>query len=141
MKMKTVTYSLLLLFSILTAPVLAQEIEKETLIGTWEIRGTLMGDDGTGWLLPHKQANLDCGADHTLFSADHTAKEVKYNGDCASGETALEWKLDDNILTLTKGERSIRWHIKSIEEGKMIVGVQVRLDSENKMYVVYHKRD
>ena len=114
---------------------------EKVLIGTWEIQGTLMGDNGEGWLVPHKQANPDCTADHTVFTADHIAKEVKHNKSCEANETTFDWKLDDSLLTLTKDERSINWLIHSIENGKMIVGVQTRPGSKNRMYVVYQKRD
>jgi len=111
------------------------------LIGTWEIQGILLGDDGEGALMPHRQANPDCEADHTVFTADHTAKEVKHNKSCEANETTFDWELEDNLLTLTKEERSINWLIHSIENGKMTVGVQTRPGSENRMYVVYQKRD
>lgn|SRR5690606_20177851 len=116
------------------------EIEK-ALVGTWELQGNLMGDDGEGFLLSHKPANPECEADHSVFAEDYTAKEVRYNASCQANENAFSWKLDDNLLTLTKGEQRISWLIHSIEGGKMTVGVPVRPDSEKRMYVVYKKQN
>lgn len=119
----------------------AQNDNEKALIGTWEIQGILMGDDGEGTLMPHRQANPDCELDHSVFVADNTAKEVKYNKSCEAKETTFDWKLEENLLTLTKGDRSINWLIHSIEDDKMTVGVQTRPDSENRMYVVYQKKE
>lgn len=113
---------------------------EKALIGTWEIQGILLGDDGEGSLMPHQQDNPDCETDHSVFTADRTAKEVKHNKSCEANETTFDWKLEDNFLTLTKGERSINWLIHSIEDGKMTVGVQMRPDSDKRMYVVYQKK-
>lgn len=118
-----------------------QTVSEESVLGTWNIQGTLMGDDGAGWLMPHKQANPDCEADHTVFSKDHTAKEVKYNSSCEAKENAYDWKLENNVLTLIKGERTMTGHIKSIEDGTMTVGISISPNSEKRMYVVYKKRD
>ena len=141
MKTKSITLSIVLLFSVCVSAVFAKEIKKDDLIGRWDIQGSLMGDDGTGWLLPHKPANPDCEADHTIFYDNNTSEEVYHDKDCKASENVFEWKLNGNILTLTKGERNVKWHIKSFEEGKMIIGVQVRPNSENLMYVVYKKHD
>ena len=113
---------------------------EKALIATWEIQGILLCDDGEGALMPHRQDNPDCKADHNVFTTDHTAKEVKHNKSCEATETTFDWKLEDNFLTLTKGERSINWLIHSIENDKMTVGVQMRPDSEKRMYVVYQKK-
>lgn len=119
----------------------AQTIDEETLIGEWEIEGTLMGDDGEGWLAPHKQSAPDCGEDHTVFAEDHTAKEVKYAESCDTKENEFKWKLDGDTLILSKGERSVTWHILSLEDGTLKIGVQMRADSDNRMYVVYKRRE
>mgnify|MGYP001167108842 CR=1 FL=1 len=118
----------------------AQVIDEAALTGAWELEGNMMGDDGEGWLLPHKHSEPDCGKDHTVFAEDHTAKEVKYNPNCEPSENTFEWMLDGETLTLTKGERSIQWHILSLEDGTLKVGVQLRPDSDNRLYVVYKKR-
>ena len=90
--------------------------------------------------MPHKPANLNCETDYSVFTDDHIAKEVRYNKSCETSENTFRWKLDANIITLYKGERSIKWLIHSIESGKMILGVKVRPGSEKRMYVVYKKR-
>lgn len=140
MKTIHVRLTLILAFCMYIVPTFAQDTYNEAIIGIWEIQGTLMGDDGSGWLMPHKHTSDDC-KDHTAFAEDLTAKEVKHNSNCEANERIFGWKLDGNVLTLTKDERSIKWHIKSIEDGKMTVGVQVRPDSENRMYVVFEKRN
>lgn len=114
--------------------------EKE-IIGVWDLQGNLMGDNGEGWLMPHKQANPDCEADHTVFAEDNTATEVRYNKNCDAKEKSFSWKREGDHLILTSGERSIDWHIHSIEGDKMTVGIQMRPNSENRMYVVYKKRE
>lgn len=141
MKTKYIMLSLTMAFCMFFVPALAKDIDKEDIIGTWDIQGTLVGDDGEGILLPHKQANPECEANHTVFSKSHTAKEVRYNTSCEITENAFDWKLQGNILTLTSGERSINWFIQSVDDGTMTVGVQVRPDSERRMYVVYKKRN
>ncbi|MCE7054704.1 lipocalin family protein [Algoriphagus sp. AGSA1] len=113
-------------------------IQPEDLIGSWEKEGTLMGDNGTGWLNPHKHASEDC-KDHTVFMEGNKAKEVKNNEACEASEREFSWQLEGDSLTLTMGERSIVWHILSIEGDTMKVGVQLRADSEHRMYVVYKK--
>lgn len=140
MKIKT-TFLCAISIILLNSPVFAQKIDETKLSGVWEVEGTLMGDNGEGWLMPHKQSAPDCGKDHTVFMEDHTAKEVKYREGCESRESTFEWKLDGDTLTLTKGERSIIWHILSLEDGTLKVGVQVRPDSDNRMYVVYKKKE
>lgn len=117
----------------------AQTIDEASLTGAWELEGNVMGDDGEGWVLPHKHSAPDCGKDHTFFAEDYTAKEVKYAEGCAPIETSFEWKLEGDTLTLTKGERSIQWHILSLEDGTLKVGVQLRPDSDNRLYVVYKR--
>lgn len=117
----------------------AQTIEEASLIGAWDLEGNLMGDDGEGWTLPHKHSAPDCGKDHTFFAEDHTAKEVKYTQGCTPVETAFQWKLDGDTLILTKGERSMQWHILSLEDGTLKVGVQLKPDSDKRMYVVYKR--
>ncbi|WP_297337891.1 lipocalin family protein [Algoriphagus sp.] len=120
---------------------LAQRISEESIFGVWEVEGTILGDNGEGFVLPHKHSAPDCGKDHTQFTEEFTAKDVKYKEDCSPVENEFSWKLEENTLTLTKGERSVQWHILSIEDGQMKVGIQVRPDSENRMYVSYKKRE
>ena len=108
------------------------------LIGTWEIQGTLMGDDGSGWLMPHKHASETC-KDHSVFLENNKGKEVKYDESCEASGQDFSWSLEDGSLTLTRGERSITWHILSLEDNTMKVGVQLQPDSERRMYVVYKK--
>lgn len=138
LKQITLTLTTLMLFSCYGN---AQNTNEKAFIGTWEIQGVLLGDDSEGALMPHRQDNPDCEADHSVFTADHTAKEVKHNKSCEANETTFDWKLEDNLLTLTKGERSVNWLIHSIEDGKMTVGVQMRPDSDKRMYVVYQKKE
>ncbi|WP_225036006.1 lipocalin family protein [Winogradskyella sp. SM1960] len=130
----------LLVFAMASYKGVAQSPYEKQLIGTWEIQGTLMGDNGEGWLAPHKQANPDCKPNHSVFTEEHVAKEVRYNQDCEAKENTFEWELNGDTLTLSKGDRSINWLIHSIEDDKMTVGVQVRPKSENRMYVVYKKQ-
>jgi hypothetical protein len=140
-KNKLKTTLLLMTALLLWSPgALAQIIDEAALAGAWEIEGTLMGDDGEGWLMPHKHSAPDCGKDHTFFAEDHTAKEVKYKPNCEPSENSFEWKLDGDTLVLTKGERSIQWHILSLEDGSLKVGIQLRPNSDHRMYVVYKKR-
>lgn len=105
----------------------AQSESENALIGTWEKQSNLKSDD--------------CETDHSVFAADHTAKEIRYDKNCQAKENTFNWKLDDNLLTLTKGEKSVNWLIQSIDENEMTVGVQMRPGSENRMYVIYKKRD
>lgn len=118
----------------------AQDIGKEALMGTWEMEGTLMGDNGEGWLLPHKQANPDCEVDYNVFTEDYISKEVRYNKNCEANENIFNWRLEGNILTLTKDEQEINGLIHSIGDDKMTIGVQIRPGSEERMYIVYKKR-
>lgn len=131
---------LVMLLLLLTCKTNAQEQFEKALIGTWEIQGTLMGDNGEGWLAPHKQADASCEPDHSLFSEDYQAKEVRYGKGCVAKENNFSWKLEGNVLTLSKGERKINWLIHSIEGDKMIVGVQARPGAKNRMYLEYKKR-
>lgn len=119
----------------------AQHIDKEALIGIWEIEGTLMGDNGKGWVMPHKHSAPDCGKDHTVFSADGNAKEVKYTSTCEPKEQILQWELEGSKLVLSKRERRITWHLLSLENGQLKVGIQMRPDSEHRMYVAYKKQN
>lgn len=118
----------------------AQAQFEKALIGTWEIQGTLMGDNGEGWLAPHKQADASCEPDHSIFSEDYQAKEIRYGKGCVAKENTFTWEIEGDILTLSKGERKITWLIHSIEDDKMIVGVQARPGTKNRMYVEYKKR-
>lgn len=119
----------------------AQTKNETTLIGTWELRGTLLGDDGAGALLPHKSSNPDCQVDYTVFDEDYSSKEVRFDASCASIENTFNWSLEGNNLTLTKGNRSIDWLIHSLSAEKLIVGVRMRPDAEKRMFVVYEKRN
>ncbi|GGD99809.1 lipocalin family protein [Planktosalinus lacus] len=118
----------------------SQTIDEAMLTGAWELEGNIMGDDGEGWVMPHKHSAPDCGKDHTFFAEDHTAKEVKYTANCAPSENTFTWQLDGDTLTLTKGERSIQWHVLSLKDDTLKVGVQLRPDSDHRLYVVYKKR-
>ena len=121
--------------------VVAQSITAAALAGSWEIEGTIMGDEGDGWVLPHKHSAPDCGKDYTLFLKDHTAKEIKYADNCNAIENEFTWKLDGNTLALTKGERKLLWHILSNENGRLKVGIQPLPGSANRIYMVYRKRE
>ncbi|MAP80993.1 MAG: hypothetical protein CL526_07875 [Aequorivita sp.] len=114
---------------------------EQELIGTWEIQGTLMGDNGEGWLMPHNQANPDCEADHTVFAEDNTASEVRYNKNCDAKEKSFSWKREGDHIILTSGDRTVDWLIHSIEGDKMTVGVQMRPNAKNRMYAVYKKQE
>ncbi len=70
-----------------------------------------------------------------------TEEEEEMQLELRADETTFDWKLEDDLLTLTKGERSINWLIHSIEDNKMTVGVQMRPDSDKRMYVVYQKKE
>lgn len=121
------------------APAQTTTILPEDLVGTWEIQGTLMGDDGSGMLLPHKHASEDC-KNHSVFMENNQGKEVRYQENCEAKEQEFSWSLEADSLTLTRGERSITWHILSLEDNTMKIGVQLRPDSEKRMYVVYEKQ-
>lgn len=120
--------------------VFAQNMDKEAIIGTWETAGTIMGDNGEGWVMPHKHSAPDCGKDHTAFFPNGSGKEVKYNADCEPIEQTFQWKLEGAELKLSRGDRSITWHILSLEGDQLKVGVQVRPNSEHRMYVAYNKQ-
>lgn len=131
--------TLILLIAICTSVTLtAQEYN---ITGVWEKEGTPMGEDGTGWVMPHKHSAPDCGKDHSVFNADNTGKEVKYNENCETSASDFKWSLEGNVLTFTKGERSVNWHIKSIEDGTMTMGVKPRPNSENLMYVIFKRKE
>jgi len=91
--------------------------------------------------MPHKHSAPDCGKDHTVFSADGNAKEVKYTSTCEPKEQILQWELEGSKLVLSKRERRITWHLLSLENGQLKVGIQMRPDSEHRMYVAYKKQN
>lgn len=117
-----------------------QTVDKEPILGTWDIQGNLMGKNGKGWLIPYKQPNADCQPDHTVFTKNYKATEVKYNKSCQKRETTFNWSLKDRIITLNKGDRSIKWHIKDIKNGKMTIGIPIHPGSE-KNYTCYIKNE
>lgn len=117
----------------------AQNISKETIMGTWEKAGTIMGKNGEGWVMPHKHSAPDCGKDHTVFFPDGNGKEVTYSMDCEPVEKPFMWKLENSQLRLSKGERNITWHLLGLEDNQLKVGIQIRPDSERRMYVVYNR--
>ncbi|PKD19449.1 hypothetical protein APR41_15935 [Salegentibacter salinarum] len=119
----------------------SQTLDKETILGTWDIQGNLMGENGKGWLIPHKQSNADCLPDHTVFTKNHMAREVKYNKSCQERENTFNWTLNEGIITLSKGERSIKWHIEDMKNGKMTIGVPIHPGAEKKLYLLYKKRN
>ncbi|WP_086477620.1 lipocalin family protein [Arenibacter amylolyticus] len=113
---------------------------KDLLLGKWEVQGTIMGEDGNGWVVPHSHSNKECGLDHSEFNEDHTVTEVTYTSDCETKERVFEWSIEDeDTLTLSSGDRSINWHILSIEDTIMKVGLQLNPYSERRMYVSYKK--
>lgn len=118
----------------------AQNMDKEAIIGTWETAGTIMGDNGEGWVMPHKHSAPDCGKDHTVFFPDGNGREVKYTAGCETVEQTFQWELEGAELKLSRGDRSITWHILSLEGDQLKVGVQVRPNSEHRMYVAYNKQ-
>ncbi|MBR9855898.1 MAG: hypothetical protein GYB37_15195 [Algicola sp.] len=120
--------------------VFAQNMDKDVLIGTWETAGTIMGDNGEGWIMPHKHSAPDCGNDHTVFFADGNGKEVKYNTNCEPIEQPFQWKFEGSKVMLSRGEKNIAWHILSLEDNQLKVGIQIRSNSEYKMYVAYNKQ-
>jgi len=63
--------------------------------------------------------------DHSVFKVDYAIKEIRYNKKYIINKNICNWKLDDNILTLTKSETKINWLIHAIEEHKMTDGVQM----------------
>ncbi|WPR75425.1 lipocalin family protein [Algoriphagus sp. NG3] len=137
-KSKQLLSSLMLSFCICIASAFGQSIDEKDIIGNWEIQGTLMGEDGSGALLPHKNVSPDC-KDYSVFLDDYSGKDVRHKQDCEAREQEFSWEINDDVLTLSRGERSIKWHIASIEENTMTVGVQLKPDSENRMYVQYKK--
>lgn len=138
MKLKLFIQSLILVLCTCSWPVFGQSIDEKDFFGTWEIQGTLMGDDGKGWLLPHKNASPNC-KDYTIFLSDHTGKEIKFQEGCEIGEQDFLWEINEDQLVLTRGERTIIFHIASLEEDVLTVGVQLRANSENRMYVKYKR--
>jgi len=127
-----------ILFTIfVSCSITAQDFDIE---GHWEIEGVIMGEPETGSILPHKHAAPDCGKDYSFFAENRTGKDVKYNQDCKTSETTFDWKLEGNQLTLTRDSRSIVWHILSLKDNVLRVGIQPRPDSENKMYVSYKRK-
>ena len=138
MKSNYLMLYLMLSFCICIASAFAQSIDEKDIIGNWEVQGTLMGDDGSGALLPHKNVSPDC-KDYSVFLDDYSGKDVRHKQDCEAREQEFSWEINDDVLTLSRGERSIKWHIASIEENTMTVGVQLKPDSENRMYVQYKK--
>ncbi|WP_460538530.1 lipocalin family protein [Echinicola sediminis] len=140
MKTKQLISSLMLILCVCTVPAFAQNIDERDIIGTWEIQGTLMGDDGSGALLPHKNVSPDC-KDYSVFLDDHSGKDVRHKQDCEAREQEFSWEINGDVLTLSRGERSIEWHIANIEEDILTVGVQMRADSEKRMYVEYKKME
>lgn len=130
----------LIAFTLFSCSENAQTQIEKSLIGTWDIHGTLIGENGEGWLLPHNQANPDCEVDYNVFTEDYISKEVRYNKNCEANENIFNWRLEGNILTLTKDEREINGLIHSIGDDKMTIGVQIRPGSEERMYIVYKKR-
>lgn len=119
----------------------ANVLEMHDLVGAWEIEGVFMGEGDNGWVLPHKQSAPDCGQDHSVFRTDHTGGEITFDENCNPIEKSFRWKLEGNTLTLERGGRSIKWHIQSLQEKSLRVGVQVRPDSESRVYVVYNKKE
>ncbi|WP_206073997.1 lipocalin family protein [Marixanthomonas spongiae] len=140
MKITPFKQALLALILFATATAFGQTVNAETLIGTWELKGTLMGNDGSGWVLPHKHSAPDCGKDHTQFSINNQGKELTYHQNCDVNEKPFQWHLEGNTLTLSRGEKTVLWHILSLENGRLKVGVQTHPDATNKMYVMYIKR-
>jgi len=127
-----------ILFTVFASSItMAQDID---ITGLWEIEGAIMGEPESGWVMPHKQAAPDCDKDYSFFAENHTGRDVKYNQDCETTEITFDWKLEGNQLTLTGDNRSIVWHIVSLKDDVLRVGIQPRPDSENKMYVSYKKK-
>lgn len=141
---KNILYSALLIaicISLSNYTALAQNIDKEALTGTWVVEGTIMGDNGEGWVMPHKHSAPDCAKDHTVFSSDGNSKEVKYTSTCEPIEQIFQWELEGSKLILSKGDKSITWHLLSLEDNQLKVGVQMRPNSERRMYVAYRKQE
>ena len=128
---------ILLLF---TQKGISQELNDTALFGTWEIQGTLMGENGEGWLAPHNHAGVNCEKDYSQFSENYEAKDVRYDKDCKAITSTISWKLDGNTLILTKEKQKINWLIHSLTVGKMVVGIPIRPGSDKRMYVVYKKQ-
>ncbi|WP_417200680.1 lipocalin family protein [Bizionia sp.] len=133
-------YNIIILFVVAftSFTVASQELDPT---GTWEKVGTPMGEDGTGWILPHKQSASNCGKDHSVFFADQTGQEVTYKEPCESKVRTFNWRLEGNLLTLSRGDRYVIWQIKSIEDDTMVVGIAPKPGSENLMYAVYKKKN
>lgn len=117
----------------------AQNISEEDIMGTWEKAGVIMGKNGEGWVMPHKHTAPDCGEDHTVFFPDGNGKEVTYNKNCEPVEKPFVWKLENSQLRLSKEEKNITWHLLSLEDNQLKVGIQIRPNSERRMYVVYNR--
>ena len=120
---------------------MAQNIDKETLTGTWVVEGTIMGDNSEGWEMPHKHSAPDCAKDHAVFSSDGNSKEVKYTSTCEPIEQIFQCELEGSKLILSKGDKSITWHLLSLEDNQLKVGGQMRPNSERRMYVAYRKQE
>lgn len=119
----------------------AQENTAQTdlLVGVWEVQGTEMGEGESAWVMPHKH-KPDCEKDHTRFEADMTGTDFRYKADCQTNERNFSWTVEGDRLILTSGEQTMEWHLRSLSESSMTVGIPMRPGSENRMYVVYNKQ-
>lgn len=48
----------------------AQVSLEDSIVGTWEKEGVIMGGDVSGWILPSKHVGNNCRKDYTVFFED-----------------------------------------------------------------------
>lgn len=119
---------------------LSQESNIAKLTGVWEIEGTLMGDNGEGWLMPHKPKNPECETkDHVVFKEGGEAFEVFYSSECAENRKEYDWKLDENQIILSKSDVSKPMLLHKVDGDQLILGLRPRPGSDKWMYVRYKK--
>src|SRR5690554_7475642 len=86
-----------------------------------------MGDNGEGWLMPHKPKNPDCETkDHVVFKEGGKAFEVFYSSECAENRKEYDWKLDENQIILSKSDVSKPMLLHKVDGDQLILGLRPR---------------